>query len=75
MTAPDPNPFAGIPCRDCGASRLRLEWRDVTTFAAMPFGTYSLAGVQAKVSALSVVTPHPWCVCDRCGAESKGKSD
>jgi len=63
------NPFAGIPCRDCGDAVLRLEYR--TTLVAKPLGTWSLAGVQDKRSAVEI--DWPWCVCDSCKAECKGK--
>lgn len=61
--------LAGIPCRDCGTPALRVEWR--SKLAAKPVGTFSLAGVQAKLAAEE--TPWPWAVCDNCGAESEGK--
>jgi hypothetical protein len=61
----DRSPFAGIPCRKCGVPALRLEKR----LEARPIGSFSIAGAQTKVSALE----WPWCVCDSCGAESRGK--
>lgn len=58
--------LTGVPCRDCGVPALRVEWRLVVR----PYSDlYSLAGVQTKMAAVE----HPWCVCDDCGAESKGK--
>lgn len=69
----DPNPFAGVPCRDCRAPRLRLEWRAQQVFTARPLGSYSVAGAQLKASVVASAVQWPWCVCDGCGAESKGK--
>jgi hypothetical protein len=46
---------------------LRLVWK----LEAKPVGSYSLAGAQMKFSA----NEHPWCVCDSCGAECKGKRE
>lgn len=61
-----PNPFAGIPCRDCGEPRLKLVWK----LEVRPLGTFSLAGAQLKASARE----HPYCVCEGCGAESRGRT-
>jgi len=63
------NPFVGLPCRDCGALKLRLEWRK--ELVAHPLGSHSLAGAQMKTSATE--RDWPWCVCDGCGAECRGK--
>lgn len=49
--------------------KLRLEWRD--ELHARQLGTFSLAGAQDKTSATG--TRWPWCVCDGCGAASRGK--
>lgn len=65
------NPFAGMPCRDCGAANLKLELRP--SLDAQPLGGWSLAGAQMKLSA--VVGSWPWCVCGTCGSESKGQID
>jgi hypothetical protein len=65
------NPFVGIPCRDCGQATLRLEYRK--ELVAKPLGTWSLAGAQMKTAA--VEGEWPWCVCDNCGGESRGKHD
>lgn len=62
-----PDPFDGIPCAECGQMALRLVWK----LEAKPVGSYSLAGAQMKFSA----NEHPWCVCDSCGAECKGKRE
>lgn len=69
MSEPIPNPFEGVPCRDCGNETLRLEFR--TKLIAKPLGEFSIAGVQMKFSATK--TDWPWCVCDTCGGESEGK--
>lgn len=64
----DVNLFQGVPCTNCGETALRLEYREL--FEAKPLGTWSLAGVQDKRSV--VARPWPYCVCDACGAESRG---
>lgn len=62
-----PVDLAHAQCMRCsGIGCLELEMR----FEAAPPGTYSLAGVQPKVSAREV----PWLVCRSCGASSRGKS-
>lgn len=55
----------GVRCRYCGHVGIRVEWR----FEAREPGTYSLAGVQDKVSA------HRWpfAICEGCGHESRGQ--
>lgn len=65
----EPNPLAGHPCTRCGARTLRVELRE--ELVAKPLGTFSLAGVNPKVSAVS--RDWPWAVCDTCGGESRGK--
>jgi len=52
-------------CRHCGHVGVRIEWR----LEAKPLGTFSLAGVQTKVSA----TEHPYAVCEGCGHVSRGE--
>lgn len=72
MTDPsyvDVNLFAGLSCRDCGATRLRLEYR--VELVARSLSSCSLAGVQPKVAA--VERSWPWCVCDACGGECRGR--
>lgn len=65
MDAPD---ATGLWCKYCGPDApLRIEYRLV----AKPIGTFSLSGVQAKVSAVE----WPFAVCDSCGRESRGKRD
>ena len=64
-----PNPFDGIPCRDCGEPALRMEWRP--RLAAKPIGSFSVAGMQFKVPVTEQLWP--WCVCDNCKAECEGK--
>lgn len=66
------DPFEDIACRDCGAKALRLEMRP--TVVAKPLGSHSLSGNTLKVSAV-VGAGWPWCVCDACGSESKGKAE
>lgn len=55
------------PCPACGSKSLRIEERLTTK----PIGSFSLAGVQMKVSAVS----KPWLVCGTCGIEAEGKRD
>lgn len=64
-------PVLGVPCRDCGAYALRLEFR--TELHARPLGTWSLSGNQLKTSAVEV--QWPWMVCHSCKSECKGKID
>lgn len=65
------NPFTGVLCVRCGVAALTLVWK----LEARPLGTFSLAGVQLKVSARE----WPYCVCDPtlggCGAECRGKQE
>ncbi len=56
-----------VPCKACGKCALRIEER----FEAKPIGTWSLAGVQTKLTG----TMWPWMVCDACGRESRGKAE
>lgn len=62
-------PVPDVPCTKCGAEKLRIEMRPV--LVAKPPGSYSLAGVQMKHSA--VAGEWPWMVCDGCGAECEGR--
>lgn len=61
---PNPSVLPGATCRYCGHDVVRVEWR----MEALPVGTYSLAGVQAKFAARE----WPWAVCCGCGHESRG---
>jgi hypothetical protein len=59
---PIPNPFVGIACRDCGARTLRLEVRiELAGDAVLD----ERGGFPA--------TQWPFCVCDSCHSESRGK--
>lgn len=53
------------PCPTCGDASLHVEYR----LEAQTPGTYSLAGVQMKISA----TEYPYLVCDACGVEARAK--
>lgn len=55
----------GFACRYCGSADTWIEQR----YEHSPLGTYSLAGVQAKVSAHL----HPYAVCGGCGHVSRGQ--
>lgn len=57
------------PCPGCGEYSLRIEHR--TTLRVKPLGTWSLAGMQNKVSATE--ESWAWLVCDSCGIESREK--
>lgn len=64
-------PLPGVPCRECGAEKLRIEFR--TRLTAKPIGSFSISGYQMKVAALG--QEWPWMVCDNCGEECEGKID
>ena len=53
------------PCPACGELTLVIEER----FEAKPIGTWSLAGVQNKMTG----TMWPWIRCTNCGVEARGK--
>lgn len=62
----------GVMCVYCHATgRIVVEWRD--EYVPRPNGTYSLAGMGEKVSA--VLTRWPWAVCKGCGHASRGKKE
>ncbi|AID58858.1 hypothetical protein PBI_GAIA_38 [Mycobacterium phage Gaia] len=56
-------------CKHCGPDfPLRIEWRE--ELECKPIGSFSLAGAQAKFSA--VKREWPYAVCDNCKRESRG---
>lgn len=76
MGAVDAEAALSWTCRYCGVlGAIRIEERP--TFVAQPVGTWALAGVQVKASA--VETTWPWAVCrpefGGCGHESRGQHD
>lgn len=57
-------------CRYCGPDfELRIEYRE--ELEAKPLGSFSLAGMNPKFSA--VKRNWPWAVCDNCGRQSRGQ--
>ncbi len=58
------------PCPGCGEFGLFIELRD--RFFARPLGSFSLAGMQVKASA--VKTQWPYLVCGECGISAPAKS-
>jgi hypothetical protein len=52
--------FAGIPCRECGQRMLRLEW-------------WHEGYAPIRKGQPPVMIEWPYCVCDGCGAVSRGK--
>lgn len=57
---------AQLWCRVCGPEhRLRVEMR----LESAPIGSFSLSGVQMKVTAKK----WPYAVCDNCGRASRGQ--
>jgi hypothetical protein len=60
-------PVVDTPCPNCGATELRIEHR----LQARPIGSFSLSGVQTKVTARE----WPWLVCGACGVEAPGKPE
>jgi hypothetical protein len=63
--------LAMSPCPECGERTLQLVFRE--GLVAKPLGSFSLAGMQPKVSAHKVMWP--WAVCSRpeCSFEKKAK--
>lgn len=53
------------PCPICDHKTLQIVMR----IEAKPPGTFSLSGVQMKVSA----APWPYLMCTNCGAEARGR--
>lgn len=68
------NAAATWTCRYCGVTgAVRIEWRQ--SLVSKPLGTFSLAGVGLKTSAVEAAWP--WAVCQPehggCGHESRGR--
>lgn len=62
--------LASVECPEChGVGTLALEY----LLAALPFGTYSLAGTQPKVAART--WPHLICKADGCGFVKAAKKE
>ena len=56
---------AETPCPQCGKKQLEIERR----LTAKPIGSWSLAGMQMKMTAVD----WPWIVCRNCYVESPAK--
>lgn len=64
VIADDPSTWV---CKYCSHQGIRIEERLET----VPWGNYSLAGVQNKYAARKWL----WAVCEGCGHESRGQKD
>lgn len=60
-----------IACPDCGESTLQIVFRE--HLLARPITSFSLAGMQPKVSAHKVLWPFVICSRPECDFEKKGK--
>lgn len=59
----------GVSCVYCGSDDTWAGWK--LELRAKELGTFSLAGVQMKMSVKQV--KHPWALCKGCGHESRGR--
>jgi hypothetical protein len=63
--------LADKPCPECGRTTLRVVTRE--TYQAKDLGTFSLAGVQPKVSAHRFLWPWVMCSNTACSFEKRVK--